>query len=99
VSVGLVLDVSRSMANKIDIEREAITEFFHNANPLDDYFVVTLSDRPKLIADTTQSLDDIQRQLALVIPDGNTALLDGIYVAVGKLKKSRYRRRALIIIS
>jgi Ca-activated chloride channel family protein len=99
ISVGLILDVSKSMSNKIEIERAALAEFSKSANPQDDYFVITLGDRPRIIADTTQSLDEIEAKLALVIPNGNTALLDGIYLGVDKLSSARYRRRALLIIS
>jgi Ca-activated chloride channel family protein len=99
ISVGLILDVSKSMSNKIETERTAVAEFFNNASPEDDYFVITLGDRPRIIADTTQSLDDIEAKLALVIPNGNTALLDGIYLGVDKLNSAHYQRRALLIIS
>jgi Ca-activated chloride channel family protein len=99
ISIGLILDVSKSMTNKIETERTAVTEFFKSANPEDDYFVITLGDRPRIIADTTQSLDEIQGKLALVIPNGNTALLDGIYLGVDKLSSARFQRRALLIIS
>ena len=54
ISVGLILDVSKSMSNKIETERTALAEFFNNASPEDDYFVITLGDRPRIIADTTQ---------------------------------------------
>src|SRR5262249_12321603 len=33
ISVGVLLDLSRSMTNKIDTAREALAEFFKNANP------------------------------------------------------------------
>ena len=99
ISVGVILDVSKSMSDKMDTERAAVAEFFKNANPQDDYFVITLSDRPRLVADTTQSLDEIEEKLSYVVPDGNTALLDGIYVGVAKLRTARYKRRALLVIS
>jgi Ca-activated chloride channel family protein len=99
ISIGLILDVSKSMSNKIETERAAVAEFFKNANPEDDYFVISLDNRPHLIADTTQSLEDIQQKLALVVPDGNTALLDAIYLGVAKMRSARYQRRALLIIS
>jgi Ca-activated chloride channel homolog len=99
ISVGLILDVSRSMTNKIDTERRAVAEFFKSANPQDDYFVISLADRPQLIADTTQSLEEIEYKLGLVIPDGHTALLDAIYLGVSKMRMARYPRRALLIIS
>ena len=99
ISVGLILDVSKSMSNKFETERTAVAEFFKSANPEDDYFVITLGDRPRIIADTTQSLDQIEAKLTRVIPNGNTALLDGIYLGVDKLNSAKYQRRALLIVS
>lgn len=99
ISVGLILDQSGTMANKIEIERQAIIEFFKNANPEDDYFVITFTDRPEIIADTTQSIGDIQAKLATAIPAGYTALLDAVYLGVAKLRHAQYQRRALLIIS
>lgn len=99
ISIGLILDVSKSMTNKIDTERAAVAAFFQNANPQDDYFVITLADRPQVIADTTQSLEDIERKLALVVPNGHTALLDAIYLGITKMRSACYARRALLIIS
>jgi len=49
ISVGLLLDTSKSMANKFVVERAAAEEFFKNANPQDDYFVITFADRPQLL--------------------------------------------------
>jgi Ca-activated chloride channel family protein len=99
ISVGLVLDLSKSMANKYATEREAVEQFFNNANPQDDYFVVTFSDRPRLLASSSQSLDDIQQKLSGEVPDGQTALLDAVYLAVAKMHNAQHRRRALLIVS
>jgi Ca-activated chloride channel homolog len=99
ISVGLILDVSKSMSNKVGTEGLAVADFFRNANPQDDYFVVTVSDRPKLLATSTQSIGTIQSKLALTVPDGSTALLDAVYLGVSQLRAARYPRRALLIIS
>ena len=99
ISVGLILDFSKSMSNKLDMEQAAVTEFFKNANPQDDYFVIAISDRPQLIADSTESLDELQKKMGLAEPAGNTSLLDAIYVGIVKMRSARYRRRALLIIS
>jgi len=99
ISVGVILDFSKSMSNKIEMETAAVREFFNNANSQDDYFVVAISDRPHLIADSSDSFDELQRRMATTVPDGNTALLDGIYVALRKMRTARYTRRALLIIS
>jgi Ca-activated chloride channel homolog len=99
ISVGMILDFSKSMTDKFDVERAAVSEFFKNANPQDDYFAIAISDRPTLIADSTQSIDDLQQKLGLAIPAGNTALLDAIYLGVTQMRLARYQRRALLIIS
>jgi Ca-activated chloride channel homolog len=99
ISVGLLLDMSKSMANKFVTERAAAEEFFKNANPQDDYFVITFADRPQLLASSVQSIEDMQQILAADTPDGHTALLDAIYMAIAKMRNARYQRRALLIIS
>ena len=99
ISVAILLDVSKSMSNKIDTERAAIVEFFKNANPDDEYFAITFSDRPRLLASSTQSIDDVERKLIAVEPGGPTAMLDAVYLAVSKLRSARYKRKAIVILS
>jgi Ca-activated chloride channel homolog len=99
ISVGLILDFSKSMANKVETERAAVEEFFKNANPDDDYFVITVSDHPKLIATSARSLRAIETELGLAVPDGNTALLDAVYMGVSQMRSAHYKRQALLIIS
>lgn len=99
ISVGVLLDLSNSMTDKIDTARRALHEFFANCNPDDDYFVIGFSDKPVLIADSTRSTGTIENNVALTEPYGHTALLDSIYMGLNKLRQARYRRRALVIIS
>lgn len=99
ISVGLLVDISESMTNKIDTERAAVAEFFKNANPEDDYFVITFNYGPRVLSDVTRSTAGIETELGLVKPSGSTALLDAIYLGVDKLQHAQYSRRALVIIS
>jgi Ca-activated chloride channel family protein len=99
VSVGVVVDLSSSMKNKVNRVREAVDEFFKNADPADDYFVVTFADRPNLLANTTTSIPTIQSKLAGMEAKGNTALADAIYLSLLKLHNSKYERKALVVIS
>jgi Ca-activated chloride channel homolog len=99
ISVGILLDLSSSMTNKIDMARQALDEFFSTSNPEDDYFVLSFADRPELLADATESVGTLQGRLALAKPNGNTALLDAIYLGLTKLRSAKYPRRALFIIS
>jgi len=99
ISVALVLDCSASMKNKIEYEGRALQEFFTNANSEDEYFAVRVSDKPKLIATSSDSLGTLQGRLASPPPTGRTALFDGIYLALSQLRTAKYPRRALLIIS
>jgi Ca-activated chloride channel homolog len=99
ISVAVLLDVSKSMSDKIDTERAAIVEFFNNANPQDEYFAITFSDRPRLISRATRSIDEIERKLLAVEPGGPTSMLDAIHLAESALRSARYQRRAIVIIS
>ena len=99
ISVALVLDYSASMKNKIEYERKAVQEFFTYANPQDEYFIITVSSKPKLIASSTQSIGTIEERLASTKPEGATALYDAVYLGISQLRTARYQRRALVIVS
>ena len=74
-------------------------EFFSNANSEDEYFAVTVSDKPRLIATASDSLETLQGRLVSSQPKGRTALFDAIYLALSELRHARYQRRALLMIS
>ena len=99
ISLGILLDLSSSMKDKIDDARDAAIQFFENSNPDDDYFVVSFSDSPQVLADSTRSIGYVRERLATAQPKGYTALLDAIYLGITKLQHARYPRRALLIIS
>jgi Ca-activated chloride channel family protein len=99
VSLGIVLDLSSSMAKKLDWAKQAVTEFCKAANPLDEFFMVTFADRPELALDFTREPDEIQRRLAFTDAKGRTALLDAIYLSLNQMRHAQYQKRALLIIS
>ena len=69
------------------------------SNPQDEFFLITFADRPALVQDFTPNVDDIQSQLLFTRPKGRTSLLDAIVLAVSNMKKARYQRKALVIVS
>jgi len=99
ISLGVIFDMSGSMASKIERAREAVIEFFKTANPQDEFFLITFADRPEEISDFTQSIDDLQGKLVFTIPKGRTALLDAIYLGISKMRQAKYPKRSLLIIS
>jgi len=99
VSIGILLDVSGSMKDKIDRAKEAVVEFLRAANPQDESFVITFADRPELISDFTRHTGDIRSKLAFAQANGMTSLLDAIYLGLNEMQHAQYRRKALLIIS
>lgn len=99
ISLGVIFDVSGSMVDKIEESRQAVVEFFRTANPQDEFFVVTFSDRPQVLVDFTSSVDDIENRLPYAVPQGTTSLLDAIYLGINCMRRARNERKALLIIS
>src|SRR5204862_6551990 len=99
LSIALVLDVSNSMRTRINVEREAVAEFFKNAHAEDEYFAIAVAGRPVLLADSTRNVEGIQAKLASIEPAGYTALFDAIYRAIDRLQSAKYARRVVLIIS
>ncbi len=99
LSLGVIFDVSGSMKTKIEKAREAVVEFFKTANPQDEFFMITFADRPELLADFTNSVEDIQSKVVFTLPQGRTALLDAIYLGMNKMHDAHNSKKALLIIS
>src|SRR5579863_5714979 len=58
LSIGIVLDTSGSMGEKLAISRQAVVEFFKSANPEDEAFLVEFNDRPELTVPFTHNLGE-----------------------------------------
>ncbi len=99
ISLGVIFDVSGSMSDKIDKSRDAVVEFFKTANPQDEFFMITFSDKPELLEDFTASVEDLQGKLVYTVPKGRTALLDAIYLGMNKMHGAKHQKKALLIIS
>jgi Ca-activated chloride channel homolog len=99
LSLGVIFDMSGSMGNKIDKSKEAVIEFFKTANPQDEFFLVAFNDKPEIVADFTNSIEDIQGKLVYTMPKGRTALLDAIYMGMNKMKQATHSKKALLVIS
>ena len=99
ISLGVIFDMSGSMSNKVEKAREAVVEFFKTANPEDEFFLIAFNDKPTLISDFTNSVEQVQGQLVFTVPKGRTALLDAIYLGMAKMRQAKHQKKALLIIS
>ncbi|HJW98756.1 MAG TPA: VWA domain-containing protein [Terriglobales bacterium] len=99
VSIGIILDVSGSMGDKLERLREAVNQFCEAANPEDEFFLLTFSDQPRLAVDFTTSTAEIEKELVFTQPKGRTSLLDALQMALHKMKDAHYGKKALLVIS
>ena len=99
VSVGLVLDFSRSMAPRFGQLKEAVTEFLKSANPEDEFCLIEFRDHARLSAGFTSEPGTIQNRVAWASPEGSTALLDAVFLGLHQMRKARNPRKILLIVS
>jgi Ca-activated chloride channel family protein len=100
VSVGIILDLSGSMAEeKIIAARQALGEFIQWSNPNDEFFLIGFNERVHLLRDFTPSADNIVSSVVLTEAAGRTAVCDAVYLGIEKVLQGRYPRRALLLIS
>src|SRR5947209_16318628 len=99
VSIGIILDTSGSMGDKMERVRDAVNEFCEESNLQDEFFMITFSDQPRLATDFTNNADDLKKELLFTQTKGRTALLDAIYMGLTKMKDAKYAKKALLIIS
>lgn len=99
ISVGLVFDISGSMGAKLHKARQAAAAFFRTANPEDEFFLIQFNDRPELAVPFTRATQTIQNRMMFTKAKGQTALLDGVYLAINEMKRARNPRKAILILS
>lgn len=103
VTVGLVVDHSRSMDPKLRDVAAAVSGFAHSSNPLDEMFVVdfndTVSVEPMKGKSFSSDASDLESALNAVTARGRTALYDAVSEALNHLQGGQWEKKALIIIS
>jgi Ca-activated chloride channel family protein len=99
ISVGLLFDASGSMSDKIDKARMSVAQFFRSSNPADEFFLIGFNDRPFQIAEFTSNPGQLQNKLNFTEAKGRTSLFDAMYLGLHEMKKAKYARKVLLVIS
>jgi VWFA-related protein len=99
LSIGLLVDVSGSMAGKIPISKGAVAEFLKTMNPHDEAFLIEFSDHAELTMGFTSDASAINEKMNTVQPGGLTALLDAVHLGLAQMKSAKNPRKALLILS
>jgi len=99
VTLGIVIDTSGSMRNKIDNVNKAALAFIRASNPQDEVFLIGFNDQVELLEDYTSDLEAIADSLDNIIVAGGTALYDAIHLGVEKAQKGIKPKKAIIVIT
>jgi VWFA-related protein len=103
VTVGLVVDHSRSMGPKLLAVAAAVSSFAHSSNPRDEMFVVDFNDDVliELMKGKAFSSDpkELEKALTAVTARGRTALYDAVSEGLNHIKFGHLGKKALILIS
>ncbi|HMD39783.1 MAG TPA: VWA domain-containing protein [Candidatus Acidoferrum sp.] len=103
VTVGLVVDHSRSMGKNLAEVTAAVYAFSHSTNPQDEMFVVDFNDDVwlqmlggKLF---THDAGDLEKAIAAVGARGRTALYDAIAEGINHMRYGHWEKKALILVT
>jgi Ca-activated chloride channel homolog len=103
VTVGLVVDHSRSMGPKLAEVATAIVSFAQSSNPQDEMFVVDFNEHVLLELPGgkpfTHDPHELARAVSAVSARGLTALYDAVNEGLNHLQLAHGDKRALIIVS
>lgn len=99
VSLGLIIDISGSMRQKIAMVNQAAMQFLKLSNPKDETFLIGFNDEVSLVEDFTDDLDTIRDGLENLTVTGGTSLYDATLLGTQKVQKGTRQKHALLIIS
>jgi VWFA-related protein len=107
--IGMVLDTSNSIRERLKFEQDAAIDFIFNAlrRNRDQAFLMTFDDGPQIIKDFTGDTGEIRDTILKQRAGGGTSLYDAVYSASNHLLKDSPApsgpnpdvRRVLVIIS
>jgi Ca-activated chloride channel homolog len=99
VSLGVVIDNSRSMTRKKERVDLAALSFVSHNNPDDEAFVIHFDDTARVAQTFTANPEPVRRALESRSPYGQTALYDAIELALETVAAGRYDEKAILVIS
>lgn len=98
-TVGLAIDASGSMRQKLDFVVRAAKLFIDKSHPDNELFLVEFNDRANLVEEFTRDFDDIRDSLDNMIASGGTALYDAVYLAVEEANRGSESKKVLLVFS
>ena len=100
LSVGLLIDASGSMRDKLDRLKTATTAFTKASNPEDQTAILTFGDELVLEQDFADNNSNLSRALMNIPPNRGTALYDAVFRAARYLERNAsHEKKVLLVVS
>ncbi len=99
VSVGIVVDCSRSMVTKFPQARRAITHMVEELDSRDEIFLESFSVNAELLQPFTTSHAEIVDHLGFLRAQDQTALYDAVFMGLFEMRRARRDKRALLVVT
>ncbi len=99
VSIGILVDTSGSMQPKLMQAELAILDFLAELNPRDDVFLLAFSNKPYLLQAFTTNHAYVENKVRMLHAFGQTSLFDVILQGLQTVKRGRYDKKALLVIT
>src|SRR5206468_10594250 len=98
VSLGLVIDNSRSIEPRKQRLDAAALSFVRKGNAEDETFIVHFDDSARLDRDFTDSIPLLEEALVGVKPFGQTAIYDALILALDHMASAKHTKKAILLI-
>ena len=101
ISVGIILDISKSMKEKVNIKAaiEGIKRIQKISDSEDEYFLITFNQTAKLVRDFSQQVPSLPEEEVFEKPGNDTTLYDAVYLGLSHIMDGTYDTRLLILIT
>jgi len=103
VSLGIVIDNSGSMRNKIAQVKAASLALVEDSNRDDEVFIVNFNDNAYMDLpegkDFTNNIKELETALARIDTRGGTAMRDALQMSIEHLKKAHKDKKVLVVVT
>jgi Ca-activated chloride channel family protein len=102
--LALLLDVSGSMTQTMELLRKSAIGFLRTLRPRDRAAVVGFAHRMQVLQPLTRDITQLETAIQQARPHGDTALYDAVYITLRELERERkaspdVRRQAIVLLS
>jgi VWFA-related protein len=98
-SLLLLLDVSGSTKDSMDLIKDASVAFTQEINPSDQIAVATFNSRTRLVQDFTNDRRAIERSIRQIRSGGGTAFYDALETSINDYMAGMEGRKAIVVFS